>query len=384
MLNVLYSAIAKVVLAIHSALSPVFGANTGAAWALSIVLLTVAMRLLLFPLFVKQIRAQRAMQALQPKVKELREKHKGDKEAQQREMMALYKEHGANPVAGCLPLVLQMPVFFALFRVLDHIKPGASPKYGFTADQIHSAAVAKVFGAPIAASFNSSADTLRGLAASALNVQVLAAVLIVLMGASTFMTQRQLLSRTGPVDPMQAKTQKIMLYVLPFTFVIFGYRFPIGVLLYWLTTNVWSMGQQYFVIKRMPVAAGGQVGARPAPAGKSGLFTRLISAAQAQQETKAGGSAAAKQAAGKPPKQPKQAAGKQAKEARTRSQSGQTPSTPPAAAAAPPSTPTTGTAASGTPPNRLAKPAKPAVAAVGVRRPHNSRAKRKGRRGGRR
>ena len=280
-----YEAIAWLVVHIHSALSHVFSSGSGAAWALSIVLLTVAMRLVLFPLFVKQIKNQRAMQVLQPKMKELQAKYKNDKEKLNQEMMALWKEHGANPLAGCLPLILQIPVFIALFRVLNSLKPGCganSPTcftlhgsgfdhhYGISAHLVASAANAKVFGVPIFAAFNSSQATLSKVGAHTTTVKIVTAVMIVLMGASTFFTQRQLMARNSANNNGNnqfAQQQKILLYVLPLTFAIFGYRFPLGVLLYWLTTNIWSMGQQAIVIRRMDVAAAPAAGPPVTPSG---------------------------------------------------------------------------------------------------------------------
>jgi len=279
-----YEAIAWLVVHIHSAIWKPVLHNSGWAWALSIVLLTIAMRLLLFPLFVKQIRNQRAMQLLQPKMKELQAKYKNDKEKLNQEMMALWREHGANPLSGCLPLIVQIPVFIALFRVLNSIKPDHdctsvkvagcfSGHYGISAHDVAAAAQAKIFGVPISAAFASSKHTLALLGASATSTKVLTVVLIVLMGASTFFTQRQLMARsaaqtaaTGGTQQF-AQQQKILLYVLPLTFAIFGYRFPLGVLLYWLTTNLWSMGQQHFVIKRMDATAAAPT---PKPAGPSG------------------------------------------------------------------------------------------------------------------
>jgi YidC/Oxa1 family membrane protein insertase len=271
-----YEAIAWLVVHLHSGLSHLFGANSGAAWGLSIVLLTIAMRLVLFPLFVKQIKNQRAMQLLQPKMKELQAKYKNDKEKLNQEMMALWKEHGANPLSGCLPIVVQIPVFIALFRVLNSIKPGCgknSPTcitvngsqfdhhYGISEHLVASAANAKVFGVPIFAAFNTAQDTLSKVGAHSSTVKIVTAVMIVLMGASTFYTQRQLMARSKASGAQQSdqmqQTQKLMLYVLPLTFAFFGYRFPVGVLLYWLTTNIWSMGQQAIVIRRMDVGTGG-------------------------------------------------------------------------------------------------------------------------------
>ena len=267
-LDTLATPVALLLESIHSGLSSVLPASSGWAWGLSIVFLTMTVRILLFPLFVKQIKSQRRMQELAPKIKVLQAKHKGDRETLNTELMKLYKDHGTNPISGCLPLILQLPIFFALFRVMNEFKPhfkGTTPfftgKYGLSSGLIEQGAHAKVFGAPISAAFNSSAKTLSALNGHATTVKVVAVIMIVTMGATTFLTQRQMMARNGaPTDPQQAQVQKIMLYVLPFSFAIFGFSFPIGVLLYWLTTNVWSMGQQAWVIKRMPPVVPGSGG----------------------------------------------------------------------------------------------------------------------------
>lgn len=330
-----YSAISYVILAIHGGLAHVFGADSGASWALSIVLLTVIIRLLLFPLFVKQIRAQRRMQLLQPKIAELRKKHKSDKETLNREMMSLYREHNANPLAGCLPLIIQLPIFYALFRVLEHLRPDSHgvfhAGYGFTQAQAASAASAKIFGAPIAASFT------QPFGGSGTAIKIMTVIFIVLMGASTFITQRQMLARASAAggDDTQMRVQKIMLYILPFSFVFVGFRFPLGVLLYWVTTNIWSMGQQHFVIRKMPpIAAGGAAGAGAGGGGKGPVSPKPAPADGAAGNGRSTGTVA--RPAGGPVKGPSPATG---------------------------------------------KPGQAAVAAVGVRRPTPPRAKRKNRRG---
>jgi YidC/Oxa1 family membrane protein insertase len=232
----------------------------------------MTVRIVLFPLFVKQIKSQRRMQEIAPKVKALQAKHKGDRETLNVELMKLYKEHGTNPVSGCLPLILQLPIFFALFRVMNEFRPhfDSSPtgfhfnaKYGLSQHLIEQGARAKVFGAPISAAFTSGPKLLGVLGGSSTTVKIVAALMVVTMGATTFWTQRQMMARTsGQLDPQQAQVQKIMLYILPLSFGVFGFKFPIGVLLYWLTTNLWSMGQQRWVIARMPPVAPGAAGAK--------------------------------------------------------------------------------------------------------------------------
>jgi YidC/Oxa1 family membrane protein insertase len=279
-LNPLYKAVAFLIVHIHGGLAHVV-TNRGWSWALSIVFLTIAMRLVLFPIFVKQIKNQRAMQTLQPKMKELQAKYKNDKEKLNQEMMALWKEHGANPLSGCLPLLLQIPIFISLFHTLRNIKPikNCDPNLlrcykavpGFSQAHIFSAAHAKIFGVPISASFTSSTTFLHDLGGSQTATRVLCLLLTVLMGATTFITQRQLMARNGPAGSSQmAQQQKILLYVFPLVFLLYGFKFPIGVLLYWLTTNVWSMAQQRVVIRRMePAPAGPTVAAAgPAPGAK--------------------------------------------------------------------------------------------------------------------
>jgi YidC/Oxa1 family membrane protein insertase len=256
-IDVIGTPVAQVLKGIHSGLSTVLDPASGWAWGLSIVLLTVFVRLLLFPLFVKQIKSQRRMQELAPKIKELQKVHKGDRETLNTEMMKLYKDNNANPISGCLPLLLQLPVFFALFSVIREFRPQsngqpAEARFGLSADDLAEGGRASIFGAPVAAALNSSADFIAQLGAVPGTVRVVAVTMLVLMGATTFWTQRQMMARATTTDPTQQTVQKVLLYVLPLSFAIFGYSFPIGVLLYWLTTNIWSMGQQAYVIKRMP------------------------------------------------------------------------------------------------------------------------------------
>ena len=263
-IDFLATPVAFILKAIHSGLSTFLIDGSGPAWGLSIVLLTVCVRLALFPLFVKQIKSQRRMQQIAPLVKELQKKHKGDRETLNVEMMKLYKEHNANPISGCLPLLVQLPIFFALFSVIKEFGPGQQPKFGLTSEDLEKGGLAQVFGAPIAANFRSSVEQITTLQGNVTTVRIVAITMIVLMGASTFWTQRQMMARAGAVtDPQQVMVQKVLLYVLPLSFAVSGVIFPIGVLLYWLTTNLWSMGQQHYVIKRMPPIVPGKPGAAP-------------------------------------------------------------------------------------------------------------------------
>ncbi len=221
--------------------------GSGWTWALSIVGLVVVIRIILIPLFVKQIKASRGLQLIQPELKKIQAKYKGktDPDSRQKmtqETMALYKESGTNPFSSCLPILLQAPIFFALFRVLN----GDSAIGPLTTTLRAQLNASTLFGSPLSDTF---------LGSDQIGTKILTVVLIVLMSASTFTTQRQLMMKNMPASALDnpfAQQQKILLYVLPLVFAVSGVNFPIGVLLYWLTTNVWSMGQQFYVIRRMP------------------------------------------------------------------------------------------------------------------------------------
>jgi YidC/Oxa1 family membrane protein insertase len=244
----LYHAVAALLVGWHWLLSQVLDPDGGWAWALSIAGLTIVIRTLLIPLFVRQIRSSRNMQLLQPKMKELQKKYGHDREKLGQEMMKLYKETGTNPFSSCLPLLLQSPVFLALFRVLDGASKGESHSSIIT-PHVESLRHAKIFGAEISQTF------LRANGDGSTDVKIVAMVLIILMTATMFTTQLQLMRKNMPKEALEgqaAQMQKIMLYVFPIFFLIGGFNFPIGVLIYWFVSNVWTMGQQFYVIRRNP------------------------------------------------------------------------------------------------------------------------------------
>jgi YidC/Oxa1 family membrane protein insertase len=248
-LNPLYYAVSGVMLAWHE-LFTLLGLDPegGASWALSIVGLTVVIRAALIPLFVKQIKASRNMQLIQPKVKELQKKYGHDRERLAQETMKLYKDSGTNPFASCLPILLQMPIFFALFRLIDQAAKHGTAHGFLTAKTAAQLRGAEIFGSlPIKASFTSPDGKT--------SVQIVAALLVLAMTATTFTTQRQLMAKNMPKDALTgpyAQQQKMLLYVLPVVFAVGGIAFPIGVLLYWTTSNLWTMGQQFYVIRNNP------------------------------------------------------------------------------------------------------------------------------------
>jgi YidC/Oxa1 family membrane protein insertase len=244
----LYYIVSWIMIGWHWLFSQVLGvSHDGIAWTLSIVGLVVVIRVLLIPLFVRQIKSQRKTQLLQPKVMELRKKYKNDRERLQQETMKLYKDSGTNPFASCLPILAQAPVLFALFRVLDGIAKD-TPRGAFQGqiDLYNSVASAEVGGVPLTTTFLTTDD---------LKAKIVAVIMIVIMVVTQFITQRQIMRKNMPKEALEgqfAQQQKILLYVLPLVFAFSGVYFPLGTVLYWLTSNFWTMGQQLYVIRRMP------------------------------------------------------------------------------------------------------------------------------------
>ncbi len=273
-------AVAWIITQLFNLFSPLFGATSGVTWLLTIVVLVVIMRLILVPLFIKQMHTQRAMTALTPKLAELRKKHKGDRETLNAETMKLYQEAGVNPLMGCLPVVLQMPIFFGLFSVLRYIaewKPGQGLQYHLSAHLIHSAQTAKIFGATIA----DKVLFTHGMVVP-VHAKIVIIVAVVISMTTTYLTVRQSMKRgmmpTGADTPM-GQSQKLMAYIMPL-FALTGLYWQFGLVLYWVTTNLWTLGQQFVLLRRYPVGAAamgpdGNVpigGAKPATA--SGLVSR--------------------------------------------------------------------------------------------------------------
>ena len=242
----LYYATSGILVLWNELFHEILGLPEGWSWALSIIGLTIVIRILLIPLFVKQIKNSRNLQLLQPKVRELQKKYGHDRERLTQETMKLYRETGTNPLASCGPLILQMPIFLALFRTLN--EAAHNKGVGFITDeQAESIAESTIFGVVKISDTFMNADTWH--------TQLVAGLLVVAMTLTTFTTQRQLMRKNMPESALTgqyAQTQKMLLYVLPIVFAVGGVAFPIGVLLYWTTSNLWTMGQQFYVIRNNP------------------------------------------------------------------------------------------------------------------------------------
>ncbi len=295
-LDPLNGVVAWVIMRIHTFLGGIFGPNTGVAWFLSIALLVILIRICLIPLFVKQVHAQRKMAQHAPHLQELRKKYKGDKQRLNEETMKFYKENGVNPLAGCLPMIPQMIVFYALFSVLRAIadwKPGTPLKYGLNISTVESARVTTILGVHLSDSLLFSHQHVP------LHVAIVIFLTVAVSAATTFMTVRQSSKRglmqtnVDPDNPM-AQSQKYMMYIVPF-FSLTGLYWQYGLVLYWVTTNVWTLGQQYIMFRNWTVEPAGAAGVL----GATAAATTGTPARTAQSSLRAGSGAAKTAADGK-------------------------------------------------------------------------------------
>jgi YidC/Oxa1 family membrane protein insertase len=229
--------------------------DAGLTWVLAIVGLVLVIRAALIPIFVKQIKSQRRMLEVAPQLKKIQDKYKGKKdqfsrEAMSRETMELYKKTGTNPLASCLPLLIQMPIFFSLFSVLSTAQSFSTKHIAgvglLNGSLSESFGTASLFGvAPLHESFSTGVGV----------VKIIAVVMVILMTGSQFITQLQIMSKNQSAEMKASpsyKQQRILLYILPFVFLFSGFTFPLGVMFYWLVSNFWTMGQQFLVIRNMP------------------------------------------------------------------------------------------------------------------------------------
>lgn len=247
----IYAAMSGILVGFHWLYSNVLDPDSGWTWALSIVSLTIVVRMLMIPLFVKQINSSRQMQLVAPKTRALQEKYGNDREKYGQEVMKLYQEEGVNPAASCLPLLIQMPIFLGLFYVLNGAAHGQAKGYFFeqAPHLVDSLQNATIFGAKISATL-----AVNGLT-NFNSTFFVAVVLIIGMTATLFITQLQLLRKNMPPEALtgpMAQQQKMMLYIFPAIYLFTGVNFPIGVMIYWLASNLWTLGQQYILIHNNP------------------------------------------------------------------------------------------------------------------------------------
>lgn len=226
--------------------------NSGWSWVLAILLLVLIVRSAMIPLMLRQIKSMRGMMEMQPEMQRIRDKYKGKRDqfsqqAMQQEMMALYKRNGSSPLSGCWPMLVQMPIFFALFQVLQAANRNEAGVGLMSRDLATSFSDSTIFGAKM--------SSVLANANGNVNIIVVAVVLIALMLITQFFTQFQItaqnVSQAAKESPMY-RQQRMMMYLLPLVFAISGVMFPIGLMVYWFLTNLWTTGQQWWTIRNMP------------------------------------------------------------------------------------------------------------------------------------
>jgi YidC/Oxa1 family membrane protein insertase len=269
------------------------------SYGLAIVLLTLATRVLLLPLSIKQTRSMREMARIAPEVQKLRAKYKGDRQKMTEAQMALYKEHGVNPLGGCGPVVLQMPVLFGLFYVIrEPLKymgykavdvGGGALEFqrqqveGFLARIQDSALANGLFNDPLgvhsflglrldcSASLALQGDStpiLSQVCGTGLLSALPYIVLVLAMGFTTYYQQKQMQAtqqaQAATASPQMQQTQMMMTRFLPAMLMVFSFTFPSGLVVYWLATNLWTIVQQRIILRAVPLELGAEAGKKPA------------------------------------------------------------------------------------------------------------------------
>jgi len=261
-LNFIYYPVSFILWCWHKVFGAVLGADNGFAWALSVVFLVFTLRAILYKPFVSQVRSMRKMQEFQPEIAKLRTKYANDRQKQAEEMQRLQKEHGVNPVAGCLPVLVQVPVFIGLFQVLRNFTPLNSDgsvrteNYFFGQDEVRSFIEADFLGAKLGAWPLQGEQALQAAGTSLASMLIVMIPLMIAAGIFTHITARHSVARQTAAqgeNPQTAIMNKLMLYVFPIGVVVGAPFLPLAVLLYWVANNLWTLGQQYVVYKRIDV-----------------------------------------------------------------------------------------------------------------------------------
>lgn len=274
MLDFIYYPVSWILWFWHRIFGFAFGADNGLSWALSVVFLVFTLRLVLYKPFVRQVRTTKQMQELQPQIKELQKKYKNDRQKMATEMQKLQKDHGFNPLMGCLPILAQVPVFLGLFHVLrsfnrtgtgfgqlgmDPYTNAHTPNYVFNVDDVQSFLSARIFGAPISAFITAPAEQLQAFAdyggtPSRVSIAAVSIPLMVIAAVATHFNARASVARQSAeaaANPQAALMNKLALWVFPFGVLVGGPFLPIAILLYWVSNNIWTYGQQHLVFGRM-------------------------------------------------------------------------------------------------------------------------------------
>jgi YidC/Oxa1 family membrane protein insertase len=253
-LNFIYYPVSAIMWFWHKAFGYVFGEASGIAWALAVIFLVFTLRALLYKPFVHQVRSMRKMQEFAPEMQKLRAKYGNDKQKLAAEMQKLQSQQGVNPLGGCLPVLVQVPVFIGLFHVLREFRPGKTENYIFGAREVESFNEASLFGAKLGAWVTQGSEELARLGTSIPQMLVVMIPLMIAAGIFTHITARHSVARQTEAqlaNPQSAIMNKLMLYVFPIGVVVGAPFLPLAVLLYWVANNLWTLGQQYVVYRKI-------------------------------------------------------------------------------------------------------------------------------------
>lgn len=260
MLNFIYYPVSFILWVWHEVFGFLLGADNGIAWALSVMFLVFTLRAILYKPFVHQVRSMRRMQEFQPEIAKLRKKYANDKQKQAEEMQRLQKEHGVNPLGGCLPVLVQVPVFIGLFHVLREFGPtngDGSPRtenYFFGLEEVQSFNRSSLFGAKLGSWVTQGEQVLNAAGTSIVSMLIVMIPLMIAAGIFTHITARHSVARQTAAqaeNPQTAIMNRLMLYIFPIGVVVGAPFLPLAVLLYWVSNNLWTLGQQYVVYKRI-------------------------------------------------------------------------------------------------------------------------------------
>ncbi|HKP43206.1 MAG TPA: membrane protein insertase YidC [Mycobacterium sp.] len=268
-LDIIYYPVSAIMWVWYKAFAFVLGPSNFFAWALSVMFLVFSLRAILYKPFVRQIRTTRQMQELQPQIKALQKKYGKDRQRMALEMQKLQREHGFNPILGCLPMLAQIPVFLGLYHVLrsfnrtvtggfggsfgPHLsveQNRATGNYVFSAADVGHFLDANLFGAPIGASMTQTSGLAAFTEFSRPAVIAVGIPLMIAAGIATYFNSRASVARQSPeaaANPQTAMMNKLALYVFPLGVVLGGPFLPIAIILYWFSNNIWTFGQQHYV-----------------------------------------------------------------------------------------------------------------------------------------
>jgi YidC/Oxa1 family membrane protein insertase len=233
---------------------PFLGPDNGITWSLAVMFLVFTLRAILFKPFVSQVRSMRKMQEFGPEIRKLQEKHKGDRQRLAQEMQKLQTEHGFNPLGGCLPILIQIPVFIGLFQVLKEFKPEKTSNYVFGAEEVKSFVNADLFGTKLSAYITMAVEELTKLDTTRVATAFVAIPLMIAASIATHVTARHSVERqsaAAAANPQAAIMNKLTLYIFPIGVLVGGPFFPVAILIYWLSNNIWTLGQQWVVYRRI-------------------------------------------------------------------------------------------------------------------------------------